>query len=374
MATGAGFAELVTANSPSSRYLAIRESSGGDGGDGAPYRAVYRLATPGGGACAVEDLGRWTADASGRPARAHGLMRLVAEDETPSVGDAAGLPERRAFARALEARLGEARPGDAGFSAAIVGVENLGELNRRYGYEAADEAIATVGRRLAANVRAIDIVAHFAGGKFAALLSAGAEEQLAIAAARLMQRVSAEPIATSAGPLRVSRARRRGPGAAPRTQRLPAVAARRRSLRNGGRRAAPLRRLHARPGDQRRASPRGGDRRRDPRRAQPAPRPGRLPTGGRRRRRARRVLRGAAAGQAGGRRNRRPGGVSPGRRESRAGRPARSARARARARPPRRRTGLARLGQFLGRDPALAGLARPAQGRCSARIPARPRG
>jgi len=203
LATGAGFAELVTADSPSSRYLAIRESSGADDGDGAPYRAVYRLAAPGGGVCAVEDLGRWIADSSGRPARAHGLMRFVAENETPSVGDAAGLPERGAFARALEARLGEPQPGEAGFSVAIVGLENLGELNRRYGYEAADEAIATVGRRLAANVRAIDIVAHFAGGKFAALLSAGAEGQLAIAAARLMQRVAAEPIVTSAGPVRV---------------------------------------------------------------------------------------------------------------------------------------------------------------------------
>ena len=204
LATGAGFAELVTADSPSSRYLAIQESSGCDRGDGAPYRAVYRLALPGGGVCAVEDLGRWNADASGRPAHAHGLMRFVAEDETPSVGDAAGLPERRAFACALEARLGEAQPGDAGFSAAIVGIENLGELNRRYGYEAADEAIAAVGRRLAANVRSIDIVAHFTGGKFAALLSAGAEEQVAIAAQRLAQRVAGEPIVTSAGPLRVS--------------------------------------------------------------------------------------------------------------------------------------------------------------------------
>ncbi|MGA2495971.1 MAG: GGDEF-domain containing protein, partial [Roseiarcus sp.] len=86
LATGAGFAELVTADSPSSRYLAIQESSAQDGGDGVPYRAVYRLATPGGGARVVEDLGRWSADASGRPARAHGLMRLVAEDETPRVG------------------------------------------------------------------------------------------------------------------------------------------------------------------------------------------------------------------------------------------------------------------------------------------------
>jgi diguanylate cyclase (GGDEF)-like protein len=204
LATGAAFAELVTADSPSSRDLAIRESSGRDGGEGAPYRAVYRLALPGGGDCAVEDLGRWSADAGGRPARAHGLMRIVADEETQSVGEATGLPERRAFAGALEARLAAARPGDAAFSVAIVGLENLDELNRRYGYQAADEAIAAVGRRLAGNVRAVDTVAHFAGGKFAALLSAAAEEQLAIAAARLAQRVSGDPIATSAGPLRVS--------------------------------------------------------------------------------------------------------------------------------------------------------------------------
>jgi diguanylate cyclase (GGDEF)-like protein len=202
--TGAGFAELVAADSMSSRDLAIRESSGRDDGDGVPYRAVYRLAAPSGAVVAIEDLGRWTPDASGRPARAHGLVRIVADDETPRVGEVAGLPERRAFAGSLQARLAHAQPGDAAFSALILGVDNLGELNRRYGYEAADEAIATVGRRLAGNVRAIDSVAHFAGGKFAALLATGGEEQLAIAAARLLQRVSAQPIATKAGPIQVS--------------------------------------------------------------------------------------------------------------------------------------------------------------------------
>ena len=64
--------------------------------------------------------------------------------------------------------------------------------------------IATVGRRLGANVRAIDEVAHYAGGKFAALLSAGSAEQLAMAAPRLARRVNAEPFETAAGPVRAS--------------------------------------------------------------------------------------------------------------------------------------------------------------------------
>ena len=58
LSTGAGFAELVAADSPSSRDLAIRESSGRDSADGVPYRAVYRLAAPNGAVVAIEDLGR----------------------------------------------------------------------------------------------------------------------------------------------------------------------------------------------------------------------------------------------------------------------------------------------------------------------------
>jgi len=201
LGTGAGFATLVTADSPSSRELAIREAAAGDGGGGAPYRAVYRLAVAGGAARTVEDIGRCTADAIGRPARAHGLMRFIADQETPSVGGVAGLPERRAFACALEARLAAARPGDAAFAVLIVGIENLGELNRRYGYEAADQAIAAVGQRLAANLRSVDKAAHLAGGKFAALLSTANEEQLTVAVARVGQRAASPPAVTTAGPV-----------------------------------------------------------------------------------------------------------------------------------------------------------------------------
>ena len=203
LATGAGYAELVTANSPSSRFQAIAESTAQDVGEGAPYRALYRLAAPDGRTCAIEDFGRWYADTRGRPARAHGLVRLLTRDEATSLATA-GRPDRRVFNRALEARLAAAQPGDDAFAVLIVGLENLVELNRRYGYEAADEAIDAVGRRLAASVRSIDTVAHCAGGQFVALLSASGEEQLRVAATRLAQRVSEDPVATVAGALRVT--------------------------------------------------------------------------------------------------------------------------------------------------------------------------
>ncbi len=53
-------------------------------------------------------------------------------------------------------------------------------------------------------MRASDEVAHYAGGKFAVLLSAGSPEQLALAAPRLARRVNAEPIPTALGAVRAT--------------------------------------------------------------------------------------------------------------------------------------------------------------------------
>ncbi len=58
LASGAAFAELVTADSESSRFQAISNASERDEGEGAPYRALYRLARADRTSCAVEDFGR----------------------------------------------------------------------------------------------------------------------------------------------------------------------------------------------------------------------------------------------------------------------------------------------------------------------------
>lgn len=124
--------------------------------------------------------------------------------EETSGGRHGARASRRQFNEALKSRFAHARPGETTFAVLIVGVENLAELNRRHGYEATDEVIAMVGRRLGANMRAIDEVAHYAGGKFAVLLSAGSPEQLMMAAPRLARRVNGELFETAIGPVRAS--------------------------------------------------------------------------------------------------------------------------------------------------------------------------
>jgi diguanylate cyclase (GGDEF)-like protein len=212
LATGAAFAELVTADSESSRFQAVFDGAMRDEGEGAPYRVAYRLVGRAGATRAVEDFGRWFADASGKPARAHGVLRLLPGDEPAQRGAAederlffpGASASRRRFNEAIEALFAHARPGDTHFAVLIVGLEDLDEINRRYGFDAGDQVIAAVGRRLAANLRATDKVAHYAGGKHAALLRAGDVEQTAMAGPRLTRRLNAEAFETSAGPIRAA--------------------------------------------------------------------------------------------------------------------------------------------------------------------------
>jgi hypothetical protein len=69
LASGASYAELVSAESLSSRFQAIQAAATEDAGEGAPYRTLYRLKGPDGADFAVEDFGRCYADARVRCAR-----------------------------------------------------------------------------------------------------------------------------------------------------------------------------------------------------------------------------------------------------------------------------------------------------------------
>ncbi len=81
--TGLAYGERVAREGGASRYDAIVQSDQIDRGDGVVYQTVYALATPRelgpGPTVWVEDTGRWYAGEDGRPARAHGVVRVVTE-------------------------------------------------------------------------------------------------------------------------------------------------------------------------------------------------------------------------------------------------------------------------------------------------------
>ncbi len=206
LSDGAGYAALVTADSEASRYQAVFNGLGQDEGDGAPYRARYRLAA-GSETIEVEDFGRWFADAEGRPSRAHGLVRVVDRSAGPACGPierGGGEPTlctRAVFNAWVDRRCAEPRAPDAQLALLVIGIGHLAAVNASHGYDVGDELIAAVGAKLARSLRGGDKLVRYCGGKFAVLVALSANDAPTTAAARLARRANAEPYATSAGPL-----------------------------------------------------------------------------------------------------------------------------------------------------------------------------
>ncbi len=81
-----------------------------------------------------------------------------------------GLPNRRAFERALRREIERARRTSTGLVVALLDVDHFKAFNDRYGHQAGDRVLGEVGRRLQSAFRETDLVARWGGEEFAALL------------------------------------------------------------------------------------------------------------------------------------------------------------------------------------------------------------
>jgi diguanylate cyclase (GGDEF)-like protein len=212
LATGRAFAERLAPESESSRYEAIARAAAHEPGRGAPYQVRYGLTPADGQRDAtiwIEDSGRWFVGADGRPAQAHGLMRVITDryrherqlafqsrfDSLTGALNRSNLLEQTAALFAQAAKRKQC------FAALLIGVENLFLLNRTYGYDLADQVIAGLTKRLRQNCREHDLIARYAGNKFALVLEGCDTVEMKVAANRLIEAVAAAPFDTSAGPV-----------------------------------------------------------------------------------------------------------------------------------------------------------------------------
>jgi len=211
LSTGIAFGDRLSPESIVSRYEAIVKSDRKDEGDGVPYQLVYGLLQPRefgvSGSVWVEDTGRWFAGPDGRPLRAQGVLRVVTEGHNAErlrarhahIDQLTGLLNRPHLSDKLQRLLDGAERSRKPFALLLVGLENLFALNRNYGYDAGDEVIAALARRLGANMRASDLLARHAGNKIAIVAPECDAEQLQSIAARLIDCVASEPFETKAG-------------------------------------------------------------------------------------------------------------------------------------------------------------------------------
>lgn len=213
LASGLAFGERIARESLISRYDAIFKSDAIDEGEGVPYQIVYALTPPREFGQSppvwIEDTGRWFAEADGRPARAHGVVRVVTERHemerklalSSQIDPMTGVLNRAQLSEHVQYFLAQSEHSRKPFAVLLAALENLFVLNRTYGYDAGDEVIAGLARRLRGNVRTCDIVARHAGNKFALVLDNCDSDQTMAVARRLLEQAQATPFETSAGPI-----------------------------------------------------------------------------------------------------------------------------------------------------------------------------
>ena len=212
--SGSAYSSRIAPESGITPHEAVLRSRERDTGSGVRYQLHYGLLPcPGSHRRTwIEDVGRWFAGPDGRPARAHGVLRVA-----PAPGKTEDTPTRPVYhdpltgtlSRArfveLSARMfGEASGNRSQCGLMLIAIDDLSAVNQLHGYSIADQMIAGIGKRLKGLLRASDMIARYAGNKFAVALAGSDANQLAAAARRCVEGAANDSVQTDAGPIPVA--------------------------------------------------------------------------------------------------------------------------------------------------------------------------
>jgi diguanylate cyclase (GGDEF)-like protein len=196
--------ELTQATEPGSgvsRHDAIFSSGLRDQGSGVPYQARYTVRLNAGSVVALEDTGRWYADADGEPAFAHGVVRIErAGAAKPDALPSGRTCDRAGFLAQIRDDVAETARGRRSMTLLVAAIDGLGRLNEEFGPDEADGIIREVAARMHAILRRRDRLVRYSGNRFALALVSCPFEQAEMAMSRLADLVAAEPLMTAQGP------------------------------------------------------------------------------------------------------------------------------------------------------------------------------
>ena len=212
--SGRSFAQLVDPKSGPTRFDAVMRSATPDEGAGVPYQVEYALRRPTDSKDLVwiEDTGRWFAGADGKPLRAHGVIRVVNERHEREARLAylsrfdalTGEMNRWAMTEVLEATVEEAVKLRSSCGFLLVAIDNLGRINEAYGFDAAEEVIGAVAKRIRSQLRGKDHLGRLSGNKFGIILNNCTPDDMLTAADRLLAGMRDEVVQTSGGAVAVT--------------------------------------------------------------------------------------------------------------------------------------------------------------------------
>ena len=214
IATGRAYAQLVEKENSQARFDAVMQSEQRDGGRGVSYRIQYCIRPDSGSdqKLWIEDTGRWFAGRDGKPARAHGVVRVINEryeserrlNYLARYDSLTGELNRPHLIELLEKTLDDAIRFRSSCGFLLVAIDDLARINEAYGFETADQLIAAVGRRIRKLMRGKDTLGRFSGNKFGIVLRDCTPDDLAIAAERMLSGVHDEMVPTGTGAIAVT--------------------------------------------------------------------------------------------------------------------------------------------------------------------------
>jgi diguanylate cyclase (GGDEF)-like protein len=214
IATGRAFAQFLEAENAQTRFDVIMKSDKRDEGHGVAYQIQYcvRPDPPSDTRLWVEDTGRWFAGADGKPARAHGLLRVITERYEHELkltylarrDGLTGELNRHHLTEVLSDTIDEAIRFRSSCGFMLIAIDNLARINESFGFETADQTIAAVAKRLRTRMRGKDTLGRYSGNKFGMVLRDCTPDDMAVAAERMLAGIRDEMVPTSAGPVAVT--------------------------------------------------------------------------------------------------------------------------------------------------------------------------
>ncbi len=214
ISTGRAYAQFLEAENAQARFDVVVNSDKRDEGRGVAYQIQYCIRPEPGSDTKlwVEDIGRWFAGTDGKPARAHGLVRVINEryeyvrklTYLARFDGLTGELNRHHLNGVLEDTIDEAIRFRSSCGFMLVAVDNLARINESYGFDVADQVIAAVAKRVKSRMRGKDTLGRFSGNKFGLVLRDCTPDDMAIAAERMLAGVRDDMVPSSAGPIAVT--------------------------------------------------------------------------------------------------------------------------------------------------------------------------
>ncbi len=214
ISTGRGYAQILSTENHQTRVDAVTAADQRDEGSGVGYR-IQCCIRPDPGAQTtlwIEDTGRWFAGRDGRPARAHGTVRVINdryehESRLSYLARYDGLTgelNRHHLTEVLEKTLEDAIRFRSSCGFLLVAIDDLARINESHGFDIADQVIGAVAKRIRSRMRGKDTLGRYSGNKFGIVLTNCTPDDMAIAGERLLAGVRDEMVPTSAGPVAVT--------------------------------------------------------------------------------------------------------------------------------------------------------------------------